>query len=71
MWCVLPVYRGGMGADLSEECDWLLSHSMCITNVGFDNLSKWLLHSLQSKNTKTEVIECKCFSFFIKKLKGK
>ena len=41
----------GFGADLSEEGDWLLSHSMRITNVGLDDLSKWLLHSLQNINT--------------------
>lgn len=41
----------GLGADLSEESDWLLAHSMCITNVGLDDFSKRLLHSLQSINT--------------------
>lgn len=41
----------GVGADLSEESDWLLAHSMRIANVGLDDLSERLLHSLQSINT--------------------
>lgn len=44
--------RGGVRADLSEESDWLLSHSMCISDVRLDDFSKWLFHSLQSKSTK-------------------
>lgn len=43
---------GGLGADLSEESDWLLAHSMCIANVGFDDLSKRLLHALQNEKHK-------------------
>lgn len=43
--------RGGVRADLSEESDWLLSHSMCISDVSLDDFSKWLFHSLQSNST--------------------
>lgn len=43
--------EGGGGADLSEERDWLLSHGVCIPNVGLDDFSKWLFHSLQRKRT--------------------
>lgn len=41
----------GLGADLSEESDWLLAHSMRITDIGLDDLSKRLLHSLQDIST--------------------
>lgn len=41
----------GLGADLSEESDWLLAHGMCVANVRLDDLSKGLLHSLQGTNT--------------------
>lgn len=40
---------GGVRADLSEEGDWLLTHSVCIPDVSLDDLSKRLFHSLQSK----------------------
>ena len=36
-------------ADLSEEGDWLLTHGVCIADVGLDDLSKRLLHSLQRR----------------------
>lgn len=53
---------GGVGADLSEERDWLLSHGVCIPNVGLDDFSKWLFHSLQKKRPTNqhicEEIEC-------------
>lgn len=41
----------GLGADLSEEGDWLLAHGMSVTNVGFNDLDKGLLHSLRNINT--------------------
>lgn len=44
-------WGNGLGADLSEESDWLLAHGMSVTNVGLDDFSKGLLHSLQDINT--------------------
>lgn len=41
----------GLGADLPEESDWLLAHSMRVTNVCLNDLRKGLLHSLQNINT--------------------
>lgn len=43
---------GGVRADLSEEGDWLLTHSVCIPDVSLDDLSKRLFRSLQSQSTK-------------------
>ena len=42
-------------ADLSEEGDWLLTHGVCIADVGLDDLSKRLLHSLQTEDNNNEV----------------
>lgn len=54
----MKIWGKGLGADLSEESDWLLAHSMRITDVGFDDLSKWLLHSLQSKKHNIQDFLC-------------
>lgn len=43
--------RKDSGADLPEEGDWLLTHCMCITDVGLDDLCERLLHSLWGTNT--------------------
>lgn len=34
---------------LTDERDWLLAHGMRITNVGLDDLSERLLHSLRAE----------------------
>lgn len=44
--------RGSVRADLSEERDWLLSHSVCVSDVCLDDLGKRFFHSLQSRSTK-------------------
>ena len=36
-------------AYLSEEGDWLLTHGVCVPDVGLDDLSERLLHSLQTE----------------------
>lgn len=50
----LPVSPGRSlsSAHLTEEGDWLLAHGMSISDVGFDDLSEGLLHSLETWDTK-------------------
>lgn len=43
----MKVRGKGIGADLSEESDWLLTHGVSITDVSLYDLSKGFLHSLK------------------------
>ena len=38
------------GHHLSDEGDGFVTHSMSISNVGFDHVAEWLLDSLKIKN---------------------
>lgn len=58
LWEVRTAQKIGVdteGQDLAEEGDGSLPHGLCIPNIGTDDLSKRLLHTLERKEAGSEI----------------